>query len=114
MQGITSGFERVAHTSTSASESMSVANRDLSEARAAVEELLISTTDPENQAALAELKQATAAFDTQITSAAALVPDQASALQALQARTDTLLNTTCARSVALGNTANTDALDVAA
>jgi methyl-accepting chemotaxis protein len=114
MQGITSGFEKVAHTTTSGAESMSVANRDLSEARAAMEELLISTTDAENQAALAELKQATAGFDTQITNVAALVPDQASALQALQARTDTLLNTTCARSMALGNAANTDALDVAA
>jgi methyl-accepting chemotaxis protein len=114
MQGITGGFERVARTTTSAAESMSVANRELSQARAAVEQLLISTTDAENQAALAELKQATTAFDTQITNAAALVPDQAPALQALQARADTLLNTTCARSVTLGETANTDALDLAA
>jgi methyl-accepting chemotaxis protein len=114
MQGITSGFERVANTTTSAAESMSVANRELSQARAAVEQLLISTTDAENQAALAELKRSTASFDTQITNAAALVPDQAPALQALQARADTLLNTTCARSVTLGETANTDALDLAA
>jgi methyl-accepting chemotaxis protein len=114
MQGITSGFERVARTTTAGAESMSVANRELEQARAAVEELLISTTDAENQAAIAELKQATAAFDTEITNVAALVPDQASALQALQARADTLLNTTCARSVALGMSANTDALDVAA
>jgi methyl-accepting chemotaxis protein len=114
MQGITNGFEKVAHTTTAGAESMSVANRDLSEARAAMEELLISTTDAENQAAIAELKQATAGFDTEITNVAALVPDQASALQALQARTDTLLNTTCARSMALGNAANTDALDLAA
>jgi methyl-accepting chemotaxis protein len=114
MRGITSGFERVADTTSSAVLSMAVADRELSQAHAGIEELLIATTNAEDQAALAVVKRATASFNTRFTNIAALVPDQAPALRALQDRTDTLLNTTCAQSVTLGVAATTPAQDQAA
>ena len=101
MREITSGFERVANIG-SALQSAVIGSRGLQEARAAMATLMIANTDAEKQAALAELKQVTVLFDTQIASSAAQAPDQAPALQALQARGDMLINVTCAPSVKLG------------
>lgn len=114
MREITSGFVKVANTSVAAVQSAVIGNRALQEARAAMATLMIANTEAENQAALAELKQATALFDTQMASAATEAPDQGPALRALQARGDMLINTSCAPSVTLAAVATTSAQDQAA
>jgi methyl-accepting chemotaxis protein len=106
---IARGYEGLATYSTIAHLDILQADLALQGARSAIENLQISSSPARNQAALAELKRDTAQFGTQLTNAAALASAQASVIQALRARGETLLNTTCAPSVALAAVATTPA-----
>jgi methyl-accepting chemotaxis protein len=107
-------YEALEQSLTVAHLSILRANLALQGARAAIEGSLISNTEARNQAALAELKRDRTQFNAQLTNAAADAPAQASLIQALQARGETLLNTTCAPSVTLAAAATTPAQIAAA
>ena len=102
METIAAGFERVAGTVVAATATLQTANRDLEGTRASMEELLIASSASDKQSALDRAKSDAADFDVSMTKVASLVPEQASAIQMLQTRGDTLLNTSCAQSISLG------------
>jgi methyl-accepting chemotaxis protein len=114
MRTIAGGFERIADTSGAATVALQGADRDFEAGRGSIEELLIANTDSGRQLALTRMKRDLTRFDTGMARAAALAPGQAPAVQALQARGDTLFNTACAQSVSLGGAATTPAQTQAA
>jgi len=82
------------------------ANRELTAMRRSIADLMISTTDAENQAANADLKEARKAFSDDLDDAAKAEPDSAADYQALKARGLEIVDQTCDATIKAGMAAN--------
>jgi methyl-accepting chemotaxis protein len=92
---------------------MSRANQALGSVRSAIAELQIAVTDAENAAAASYLSDAHTQFETDMDHAATLSPSDAPAIKALEAQGNAVTDTTCAKAITMGRTADTDTLAIA-
>jgi methyl-accepting chemotaxis protein len=81
------------------------ANRELTAMRRSIADLVISTTDAQNQAAIADLQEARAAFSDSLDGAAKVDPGAAADYEGLKTRGLEIVDQTCAPAIKAGSTA---------
>jgi methyl-accepting chemotaxis protein len=114
MHRIALGFEAAESGPEAAALLISSANQRFSALEADMEFQTIATTARDDAAAAVAIATDRANFDIRMNNSIRVAPANAATLDALRSRGENLIDHTCAHSEALANTANTDALDVAA
>ena len=90
---------------TEAALNLARSNRYLLAVRAAVGDLVISSTDAGNQRAMAELTEARKAFEEFMDKSAKMSPADATDINALKARGVSLIDQSCKNTISLGASA---------
>jgi methyl-accepting chemotaxis protein len=109
MSKIDSGYSGLIAGPEAAAVHVAQANRELTAMRRSVADLVISTTDAQNQAANADLQAARLAFIDSLDSAAKVEPTDGADYQALKARGLQIIDQTCAPTIKAGATARSPA-----
>ncbi|MDR3462443.1 MAG: methyl-accepting chemotaxis protein [Beijerinckiaceae bacterium] len=102
MRTIDEGYNAAARHQGKAANDLEAAGRFFNGVRAAIGDILISTTDAGNQAAMDEIKESRAQFITFTTNAAAADPSIAEQIGALKVRGLAVIDVTCDQSIKLG------------
>ncbi len=109
MWKIDSGYTALGAGPEAAAVYVAQANRELSAARRSIADLLIATTDAQNQVANIDLQAAEKGFSDDLDAAAKAEPDSAADYQALKARGLEIIGQTCTPTIKAGMTSTTPA-----
>jgi methyl-accepting chemotaxis protein len=114
MQRISASYRQLLDGPAAAELANARASRSLQIAIASIADLLMATTDADNQAAIDSLSASKSKFASDMDQAAALDPAEAGALTALKTRGLQIINGDCDRSIRLGLASNSADADEAA
>ncbi len=109
MAKIDSGYTALGAGSQAAAVHLAQGNRELTAMRRSIADLLIATSDTQNQLAANDLKSARKAFADDLDAAASAEPNNAADYQALKSRGLEVLDQTCAPTIKNGMTATSPA-----
>ncbi len=109
MWKIDTGYTALGAGPEAAAIHIAQANRQLTAMHRSIADLMISTTDAENQAANADLQAAHKSFSEDLDAAAKAEPAQAADFEALKARGLEVVDQTCAPTIKAGMAANNTA-----
>jgi len=105
INSVSRNYTRLLDRNASAAVLIVRASRAGQQARAAIGDLLVSTTDAGNERALGELKSAQNEFNTYIDQAVSVYPERAAEIANVKTVGETILNRDCANTVNLAKAA---------
>lgn len=114
MRQIAAKFSSVGGDLTDAIDLLGGANRDVQTIRVDIGLLTITLTAVDNDALLAEINSDHSDFDRRMNEAELAIPNHAEEIRRLKAREDTILDQTCARTIALGDASTSIAGNITA
>jgi methyl-accepting chemotaxis protein len=114
MQTIGSGYRQLLDGDAKAAVALAWANRSLNATHAYIGDLLIVTSDAENQAVDASLDDSISKFSSFMDAAETLSPVEAGNIAALKARGLQIFNGDCAATIQAAKASTTDAANLAA
>jgi methyl-accepting chemotaxis protein len=114
MRHISDGYSALLHGDQRAAVMLARANRNFESARAGIAELELSVTDVGDKLAESEIKTGTSGFERSMDAAMAAAPEQTDEITSIKVDGQTLLEKSCANSIAQAIAATTPQTNAAA